>query len=458
MVLKRLLVLILLAASVACTNSGGGKSGIDGTSDTGGGNGAENRAYEAYIVRVDQLPAYKMFVEPKIQQLLAISPMREAALPIVKRWLLYKTWYVAPVSLSTISKDVIGISFSHDKTEQLALQTKKSIWINSQRFAQMAMQDQATLIMHEMIMSLYYLRFKSWENIFSEKIYPDIKCGPEGMDLMNELFPGSDPKPFDADDYENIRSVTGVLVNDFPFKSPKEIDDFLIANKFDRRFTFGLGMNDNGARQKFIVNNNEKLPAATLNEILESAKMLNQLPDQCRGVRFKNPVACGFKFTQSKRKFGPLYEFPVIEITTTSYNNGNPFEFVNTLNIANNTVTGSSVEWVDQKKKLYYWMFNTDPYPTPLKVGTMFRSMVLITLQDLTVESPAHTLLGIQSIPGVVTGKNPRYDDCVYAKPTAKSILDDVIVAQSSLLTDFDKALLGTRASSMPPSTSCRQF
>jgi hypothetical protein len=409
-------------------------------------------------VRVDQLPAYKALIAPKIDKLLAMAPMGPRALPIIKKWLLYKTWYIAPVSLSTISKDVIGISFSNDKTEQLALQTKRSIWINSQRFGQMTIQDQATLIIHEMVMSLYYLKFKSWENICFEKIYPDIKCDPKEMDLMNELFPGTDPKPFDSDDYENIRTVTGVLVNDFPFKTMLEVDNFLMQNKFDRRFTFGLGMEDNGTRQKFILRNDEKLPVETFNEVLESAKMLNQLPNECRGVRFKTPMACGFKFRQTTRKLGPMYEFPVIELTTRSYNNGNPFEFVNTLNIANATITGSSVEWVEQKKKLYYWMFNTDPFPTPLKAGTMFRSLVLVTLQDLAVESPAHTLLGIQSIPGVVTGKNPRYDDCVYAKPTATSILDDVVVAQSSHLTDFDKALLGTRASSMPPMTSCRQF
>lgn len=461
MSLKHLIVSFLLLTSVACSNSGtggGGKSPVNGTSDTGGGNGIENKAYEAYIVQTDQLPAYKALIEPKIKSILAMSPKGDQALPILKKWLLYKTWYIAPVALNTISKDVIGISFSKDQTEQLALQTKKSIWINSHRFNQMTLQDQATLIIHEMVMSLYYLKYKSWEDICTEKIYPDFKCDPTQLDLMNELFPGTDPTPFNSDDYENIRTVTGVFLGSFPFRSYEELDQFLIAHKFDRRFTFGLGIKDDGRRQTAIFNNNEQISVQTMNEVLETAKILNQLPDQCLGVRFKNAAPCQFQFNKSKRSNGNGVEVSVIELKTQSSDPSSPFEFTNVRDTLSK-FNGSSIEFVEQKKKVYYWTFNPDPYPTPFIVGTLFRSLVLITTQDLTVKDPPHTFLGIQSIPGVVTGKNPNDpNQCSYAKPSAKSKVDDVIIVQSKYLSDFDKALLMTRASTMPPFTTCRPF
>lgn len=459
----RFLILAFATSVIACTsstNSGPSQNRFnDGTSDSGGGNGAGDRAYEAYIVRPEQLPAYKALIEPKITKILNLSPGGAAvALPILQRWLFYKTWYVAPVSLDTISKDVIGVSFSSDQTQQLALQTKKSIWIDSSKFQRMDMQNQAALIVHEMVMSLYYLRYKSWEDICSEKIYPGIQCKPGESDVLNEMFPGSTPKPFDSDDYENIRSVTGILLEEFKFQSAQEIDDFLIAHKFDRRFTFGLGLSGGlNSRQNVIIDNAAKISDEEFTNVMTMAKTLNKWPDQCRGVRFKDPVDCLFQFNMEKRRVSG-FDMPVMAITVQSLNPAVPLQFTVT-RMPTGTIEGSSLEFVQQKKKLFYITFNPDPWPTPLIPGTSFRSVTLILGQDLQAMNTPYTLLGIQSTPGVVTGNHPQIPgECTYAKPSAKSLMDDVVLSYSQYLEDFDKSMLAIRASSFPPFTTCKPF
>lgn len=461
----RLLALILTTSLVACTSNSNNGSGPnrfhDGTSDSGGGNGAEDRAYEAYIIQPEQLPAYKNLIAPKIAKLISLNPANvDKTLPLIQRWLLYKTWYIAPVSLDTISRDVIGVSFSSDQTQQLALQTKKSIWIDSRVFNRMDLQSQATLIIHEMVMSLYYLRFKSWEDICSEKIYPEINCTSQDKDLLNEVFPGSTPKPFDSDDYENIRSVTGAFLGDFPFQSANDIDDFLISHKFDRRFTFslGFGAGGGGPDKHIIIDNSVKISSSELTDIFAMAKKLNLWPDQCRGLRFKDPFDCNFNVGTVTRQIGNGYQLPLMAIDVHSTDTAKPLDFTVT-RMPSNEIDGSSLEFVDQKKKIFYFTYNPDPWPTPLIPGTFFRTATVVLSQDLRIPNSPRTLLGIQSVPGIVTGLHPQIpDECVYAKPATRSTQDDVVLVHSRYLEDFDKGLLAARASVMPPYTTCRKF
>lgn len=462
MMIRTFLVMALFSM-LACTNSsvtgGNGKMPFDdGTSDSGGGNGVENKAYEAYIVKTEQLPAFKKLIAPKIEQLTRLAPDSARSMSIVRRWLLYKTWYIAPVALNTISKDVIGVSFSSDQTEQLALQTKKSVWINLARFNQMSQQDQATLIIHEMVMSLYYLKFKSWEQVCTEKIYPDITCSGQETDLLNEMFPGSTPKPFDADDYENIRAVTGAFLGDFPFRTYQDLDQFLIQNNFDRRFTFGLGMTGDSHQERVIFNNDVKISPQELEDVLNLAPALNQQPDQCRSLRFNQTFDCRFSFAKVPVKNSQGYEFPFLVLQTDSQDGTLPISFGGGTT-AFGEATGSSVEFVSLNRKLYYFLFSPFPGPTSPTVGTFFRSTVLVLMQDTSIPGSPKTLLGLISIPGIVTGANASYPgECTFAKPAAQSPMNDVVTVYSRHLDDFQKNLLRVRATSMPPFTSCKQW
>lgn len=450
-------VAALLAWSlVGCTQGSSSKGDAfrpGGTSDTGGGNGAENRAYEAYIVKVENLPAYKRFIEPKVARLVALSPAPSETLPVLRRWLLYKTWYIAPVSLDTISRDVIGVSFSQDRTEQLAIQTKKSVWINSSRFSRMTEQDQATLMVHEMVMSLYYLKFKSWGDICTEKIYPDIRCRPTDIDVLNEIFPGTPPRPFDADDYENIRAVTGIFLNDMPTSSAKEIDDLLIGNGFDRRFTFGLGLDGEQQEASVIFRQGDKMTADQLKQMVESSRLLNQLPDECRGVRFAEKFPCSFSVVDAMTSVHGL-DMPILRVRLETGGRVSP-AVTDGMVVKISDVTGSSIEYVQQKRKIAYFLL-MPVVPTPLVVGTAFRSLVLVTMEDLSARDPQRVLLGAFSLPGVVTGVKPgSTEGCAYAKPSATSIVNDVLIAGSVHLGDFERNLLRGRASTMPAFTLC---
>src|SRR5262249_1430912 len=85
---------------VSCSSSNS-LSIRDGTSDSGGGNGVDNKVYERYIVHPENLPVFQQFLAPKLQQLAMLAPHPELVIPVIKRWTLYKTWYIAPVKLDT---------------------------------------------------------------------------------------------------------------------------------------------------------------------------------------------------------------------------------------------------------------------------------------------------------------------------------------------------------------------
>lgn len=452
------LILLLALGCTSSKDSGSARIVVEGTSDSGGGNGIENRVYEAYIVKTEELPAYKQLIAPKIARMMSLSPRPDLFMPLFKRWLLYKTWYIAPVELNTISKDVIGVSFSNDQTEQLAIQTQKSVWINDSRFNRMSMQDQAALIIHEMVMSLYYLKFKSWEEVCAEGLFISEQCAdPRYSEFMHELFPGTTPRPFDAADYENMRAVVGEMLGSWNFNTYQELDEFLIRRHFDRRFTFGMGIGSGTQQEEFIFDFNLELPMAEMHQVLESAKLLNQVPDRCRGYRFQADFNCYFSFRNTMWTSASGYQMPILllsvrgEDSTRVNFEGAMFSW------DDHKIPGSSVTWVSQRKKMNYFVFHSYPLPTPGVVGTFFRSMTVITIQDLNVPNPPHTLLGLISVPGIVTEILPD-KECRFAKPSPTSAYNDSLLVFSRHLSDFEQGMLRLRGRFMPPVTTCKPF
>ncbi len=131
--------------------------------------GSSNDPNAKYAVDPSSLSAYKKYLEPIASNI----ALRESAANgnsnngyfTALRWqnfLKYKTWYVGPVDLPKISKDVLGTSFSSDQTQQLAFQTATTIWIQQDLFSQMTERDQANLLIHEFVMGVYFLKYKSF--------------------------------------------------------------------------------------------------------------------------------------------------------------------------------------------------------------------------------------------------------------------------------------------------------
>ena len=128
----------------------------NGTSDSGGGTGMNGKVFESYIVDPTQLPAYKQHLEVLLANIKSEKPDEPADYDKIFK---IKTWYVAPIELDKISKDVLGVSFIKSDTQQIARQTSKEVWIDKRAYDAMNSQDQAKLLLHELVMNIYFFKF-----------------------------------------------------------------------------------------------------------------------------------------------------------------------------------------------------------------------------------------------------------------------------------------------------------
>lgn len=461
--MKKMIVSLLVISAMffACTSSDS-TTKLVGTADSGGGNGIENKAYESYIINPRNLPAFKNILEPKIKYLAEIMPKNNDIdeLEIIYRWLFYKTWFLAPVELETISKETIGVSFSKNGTEQLAIQSKKSVWLDSRKFSQMTEKDQAALIAHEMVMSLYYLKNKSWDDVCKEKIYYSSACGhKESMMLMNELFPGLNPQPYNSDDYENIRRVTGIFLGEYVFSSYKDLDDMLIVNSFDRRFTVAMGLDVSDDMEYDLeaesVQSEEYLDPVSIEHAFKQAKLFNSETKTCIGINSKSEVSCRSRFVSMVSSTFHGNTFGYLEVSDDQ-------GLLNTIRMSlystESKIRASVFEYTKLKKKLYIIMAYPNPYPTPLKVGEQFRSGLIYLTKDISIDNAPMKLTGIVSSIGVVyeIGTQNNSMGCKYAKPSSSNLNTDTLVMFNRSVDTDDYKTMRIRSIFLPPFTFCR--
>lgn len=264
------------------------QSQADGTTDGAGGNGTNGKIYEAYIVDPQSLPAYKEVLEDKIKSMDKLWAEAEAAAyPSQKNsenifsvmWKM-KKWYIAPVSLKTLNKQTIGVEFTNEKTEQLALQTESEIWIDSRLFEKMSKEEQAKLLAHEFNMSLYLFKFQSLVDLCvsarSVSSDPDAyECSSFG-DATDLLAPEA-KRPLEKTDYANIRTFTATLMSK-KFVSQKDLAQTLQSHGFDKRIFYPIVAN-NGSRD------NVEFKAEELNAALKKAIYSQRLNGKCQGVQ-----------------------------------------------------------------------------------------------------------------------------------------------------------------------------
>jgi hypothetical protein len=217
-----------------------------GTSDSGGGTGIDNKVYESYIVDILKHRAYLEHVEPLMKNLIDTKngSDKDAGLDSFKKFFAYKTWYIAPIDLEKIGKDTLGISVHQSDTQQLARQTKKEIWIDSRIFEKMTAKAQGDLILHEMIMALYFVKFMSYSELCLAGV---VSITVEGKDvaadcknlpkIFEKMLKAEEFRPLNAQDNENIRHATGWVLNNAGSKGVfDEWMRVLIMKNFDRRF------------------------------------------------------------------------------------------------------------------------------------------------------------------------------------------------------------------------------
>lgn len=253
-----------------------------GTGDGGGGNGVNYKLYEAYIVDPANLQAYKSHLKPIFDNLNhGFSNYGEDSRVNVEApgWstnLFYKTWYLAPVRTETISKDVLGISFTDHQSQQIAFQDERAVWIDSAYFENMALEEQARLILHEVVMAIYFIKFYSFSELCQKGIVNfDHESTPAGCSpakALDEGLPHQTKRPLNASDYEHIRRITDWIYRNGTSVQIDELYGQLYKENFDPRFFSPM---ENGSNQ------GSEIEFSSLLNLLKESELLNKLPTNC---------------------------------------------------------------------------------------------------------------------------------------------------------------------------------
>lgn len=224
---------------LAPSSSGPTPIKANGTSDSGGCNGVGGRCYDSYIVDATALPAYRDYLAKIFAN---VIDKNDGGKPINYDYFLKtKTWYILPSHLEPIDKIVLGATALNSKSEQIARQTMREIWIDQDFYNKMSVTDQGVVLLHEYVMSLYIFKFMSYTEICQRSAGIDSahasSCDPKQIALVEKMMPAEKQIPLNAKDYENIRFVTGWLKG--ALVKPVSKDDLfkvLAANGFDKRF------------------------------------------------------------------------------------------------------------------------------------------------------------------------------------------------------------------------------
>jgi len=179
-------------------------STAQGTADSGGGNTFQGKPLESYKVQVQELDAYKKFIVPIVNsESLKGTRIGNAIKSIVEN----KIWYLIPSELKQLPSEKIGSAVG---SEQAALQDFKQVWINSLIFEKMKNSEQATLIVHEIMMGLKLLKMDSARNeCTAHKGMPSDDL----QDCYNQLDkPRGKPSDLTESDYAQVRNSTALII------------------------------------------------------------------------------------------------------------------------------------------------------------------------------------------------------------------------------------------------------
>jgi hypothetical protein len=309
--LKTLLALSMVTSFVACTTHAQDRKPANmGTQDSGGGNGLTEGVYDSFVVDVRKLPAYIKFIKPIFDKLDASDPTRRPGKEGTESILRYKTWYLAPMTLSKISKDVIGFSSSEDENIQYAIQTKNKIVIDKNLFDGMVENDpvhgeekQAWLLLHEMTMSLYLQKYVDLFTLNKticanggacDQISADMESAKE---YIKYKYAPEKFRPLNADDYDHIRTVTAWIMNHGLDKdlTSARMSKIFQAHNFDKRFF-------NQPAQEPSKDIKISDSGAAVIKAYQRGSALGTLPVKCYGIKTKILFDCTLEISKGSEE------------------------------------------------------------------------------------------------------------------------------------------------------------
>jgi hypothetical protein len=336
--IARILLIFTLATSfIACTkevtklvtqpaNPQAGNSPNTGPTpgggDPAGGNGLCGKPVESYSTDITQLEEYKTVLQPigeKIKELQEKATKESggsssnlAEKDFFKTISRLRTWYIACIDLSAIEKEKIGMGFSKDPVEQLALQTESEIFIDGRKWDKMKVEERGHLLLHELMMSYYMFRFQDFREICGIN---EDGCAAQLNVLMNDdselakAFEPEDRRSLAPLDYSNIRGATSFLKNNFQsLKSDKHFKDRVLRYyKFDPRFYSAKGI----SMERIVLPENFEIKSEELAQFLSEQSTLGNLPSYCQlNEKFAAQSNCSLEifkkiFTEKEKEMIP---------------------------------------------------------------------------------------------------------------------------------------------------------
>jgi hypothetical protein len=284
---------------VGVTGSNAPAPSMEGTSDSGGGTGVEGKVFESYIVDPLTLPAYTEHLEKLLGEIKSTDPTKPTRFGQIFK---VKTWYIAPIELKKITKDVLGVSFMKSDTQQIALQTSNSVWVDKRIYDRMSSREQADLLLHEMVMNIYFFKFISMKEICKISVLVSEEEGSKGCADSSEIFdkslPAEPTRPLNDTDNENIRYVTGWLLQNAGKITDQNFAKILFNKGFDKRLFNPDNYKQNSEKHEIL-----KISRKELFRAIKGAELTGNMPSLCTGLNSGRSQACKIEFSESAVRY-----------------------------------------------------------------------------------------------------------------------------------------------------------
>ena len=385
-----------------------------GTSDSGGGTGVDGKVFDSYIVIPTQLPAFK----DNLATLLNNIKLEKDDGYKLEFLFSLKTWYIAPIELEKISKDTLGVSFMKSDTQQIARQTAKAIWIDKRIYDKMTSREQAELLLHELVMTIYLFKYMPISEfcritLMTSPDKKDESCVTNGV-ALDKMMPPETAHALTDKDYENIGFVTGWLLGNAAGPiSYKDFSRVLFFNGFDKRL-----FNPENNASKENRKPDMKMSRKNFFQMLKGAELTGNMPDICLAITSDKKKHCKVEVVENQILVS-TFPNPGINIRVTVENE-------EPINLG--FITGEEVTlWPAQEAggiTLYSTMIIE--WSNKIKIGDRLHSgFLFFKKESLAPEAPL-VLDSLIMRPGIVVSIDKKRNQiCQLRSPKATGFSDD---------------------------------
>lgn len=238
-----------------------------GPSDSGGGDTCNGKAIESYRVDVTALPEYRQYIQP-IFKTIETDPLATKSPTPLDFSAKMKNWYMVDCKLQSIPASKKGLYL---ETHQTAIHTSREVFIDSSSYSLMSQEEKAKLLLHEIVMGHYLLKYLSIEQICKNS----KSCDPKFEKISAwKLFRPETYRALNDEDHQKIRNVTAWLWTQKENLDVGKFLNILNNNDFDKRFPMVSDLNTH-------LNKEVQLEPEALVRMFKKYQWTNSFPQFC---------------------------------------------------------------------------------------------------------------------------------------------------------------------------------